>query len=149
MIEIMINVAGICISAFLYYFSKDFAVSTREGVPSAAFFPRIIAAILLLLSIINLVKIFVQKKKNTYKAPEATVKGRALQIIAVVALLLFYAILWKSHIGHFILNSIIVFVPICWLISDEIEWWKSLIYVVCLVIFIYLLFSVGLKVRLW
>lgn len=151
MIEIIVNVLGIAIAAFLYIFSRDFSVSTRPGIPSAAFFPTIICVALLILGIYNLVKIVVFKKKHVDPASESIriTKLKVLQMLAIVSLMALYAVLWNYKIGHFILNSIICFTPICWLLGDEVEWWKSAIYIVGLTIFIYLLFGVGLKVRIW
>jgi len=83
--------------------------------------------------------------KNQKKMQE----GRFVQFMGILLLLFLYAILWDNHIGHFILNTIIVFSPVCWLMSDEKEWWKTALYITCLTFFIYALFVFVLKVRIW
>ena len=149
MFEIVVNVLGIVISAFLFVFSRGFAASSRPGIPSAAFFPTIISVILLFLGILNLVKYFIAKKNGEVEEEAKMSHVKLLQFFALLAILLLYATLWDFKIGHFILNSIICFSPICWLLSDETEWWKSVLFVTGLTIFIYLLFVTGLKVRIW
>lgn len=149
MIEIIVNGVGIAIAAFLYIFSRDFSVSKRAGVPSAAFFPTIIAVVLLFLGVYNIVKYLIAKKKGNVEASEKMSRIKLLQFLSIIALMLLYAVLWNYRIGHFILNTIVCFIPVCWLISEETEWWKSAIYIVGLTIFIYFLFSIGLKVRIW
>lgn len=149
MAEIAVNIIGLLISAFLFIFSRDFAVSSRPGVPSAAFFPTIISVILLGLSILNLVKYFVAKKKGDVEKPIPIGKEKMLQFFALIALLFLYAILWYFHIGHFIINSAVIFTVVCWLLSDETEWWKSALFVTGVTIFIYCLFVMFLRVRLW
>ncbi len=152
MAEIIVSSLGAALSIFLFVFAQGFTGSGRAGVPSAAFFPIVISVILMLLSVYNIIRTVVriqkEKKAGTYQKP-VFVKGKVFQILAVVGLMVLYAILWNLHIGHFLLNSIIVFVPISILLSDETAWWKSAIFTVCLVVFIYVLFSYLLRVRLW
>lgn len=149
MYDIIVNAIGIILSIGIFVFSRGFAVSKREGVPSAAFVPRIIAVVVLVLAIFNLVRFIIKRAKGEYEAPAKIQHARFLQLMAIIMLLILYALLWNFHIGHFIANTIIIFTPVCWLLSDEREWWKSAIYVVILTIFIYLLFVNLLKVRIW
>ena len=149
MAEIAVNIIGLLISAFLFIFSRDFSVSTRPGVPSAAFFPTIISAILLFLSILNLVKYIIARKKGEAEDPAPIGRAKMLQFFELVVLLFLYAVLWYFHIGHFILNTVVIFTVVCWLLSDETEWWKSALFVLGVTIFIYCLFVLFLRVRLW
>lgn len=149
MYDIIINGLGILIFAGTFIFSKGFAVSKREGVPSAAFFPRIIAVVVLVFAVYNLIRFLIKRKKGMYEKPEKMQEGRFVQFMGILLLLFLYAILWDNHIGHFILNTIIVFSPVCWLMSDEKEWWKTALYITCLTFFIYALFVFVLKVRIW
>ncbi len=152
MAEIIVSSLGAALSVFLFVFSRGFAGSGRAGVPSAAFFPTVISAILMFLSIYNIIKSVVrirkEKQAGTYQKA-VFVKGKVFQILAVVGLMVLYATFWNLHIGHFLLNSIVVFVPISILLSDETAWWKSAVFTTCLVIFIWILFSYLLRVRLW
>ena len=152
MSEIIVNIFGVGLGLFLFIFSRGFLSSAKPGVPSAAFFPTIISIVLMFLSISNLATMLVKSRKKSPSAseekPPILVK-KVIQMGIIVVLMFLYALFWSLHIGHFILNSIIVFVPISILISDEQEWWKSLLFSTGLVIFIYVLFTVGLKVRLW
>ncbi len=150
MTEILVNILGLAVSAVLYFGSSSFRVSRRPGVPSAAFFPTIIAVILLVLGVYNLIVIFMKRKKGEKSAETVKMsKMRLMQFFGVLALLVLYALLWQYHLGHFVLNSAVVFTCICWLMSDETEWWKTLIYCTALSLFIFLLFSQLLRVRIW
>lgn len=152
MTEIIVCGLGIVISIILFVFSRGFSVSAKPGVPSAAFFPTLISIVLLFLSILVLIKVLIrinnEKKKGTHKQI-VFVKTKVFQFVAILGLMVLYAILWNYHIGHFILNSIIVFVPISILLSDEKVWWQSAIFSSGLIIFVYLLFTTVLRVRLW
>lgn len=152
MAEIIVSSLGAVFSIFLFVFSRGFAISKRVGIPSAAFFPTVISVILMFLSVLNIVKAVVRISKErsagTYKKVEIP-KGKITQMLAVIGLMVLYAVLWNYHVGHFLLNSIVVFVPISILLSDEIEWWKSAIFSICLILFIWVLFSYLLRVSLW
>lgn len=152
MIEIFVNLLGIAISAMLYFGSSSFRVSKRPGVPSASFFPTIIAVILLVLGVYNIIMVLIKRKKldsNVDADTKSMSKLRLLQFVSICALLVLYAVLWLFHLGHFILNTAVIFTGVCWLMSDEREWWKTLIYITVLTIFIYILFGQFLRVRIW
>lgn len=149
MAEVIVNALGMAISIFLFVFSRSFAAPTKPGVPSAAFFPTIIAVILFCLSIFNTAKYLGAKKKGLVEEPQKINRFKLIQFFFLVLLLVIYTVAWNYKIGHFIINTIIIFSPVCWLLSDETEWWKSVLFITGLTIFIYLLFVVGLKVRIW
>jgi len=151
MSEVIVCSISTFFSLFLLYFAQGFPKSVKPNVPSASFFPTLIAIVLLGLSIYNLVVCLIQRKKakEAGEKKEKIVKRKVLQIVEILLMLFLYAFLWKFHIGHFLLNSILVFTPVCLLMGDETVWWKSTIFSVCLVVFIYLLFTFLLKVRLW
>jgi hypothetical protein len=145
------NGVSIFLGLFLLFFARNFPPSNKPNVPSASFFPIIIAIVLIGLGIYNLIIYLRQKKHAKAEAEQQThySMGKVVQVGQVIALMLAYALLWHFHIGHFLLNSIIVFIPVTLLISDEVKWHKSVIFTISLVIFIYALFTYLLKVRLW
>lgn len=151
MANLIVCGVSIFFSLFLLFFAKDFPVSNKPNVPSAAFFPIIVSIILFMLGVYNAIVelIRLKKEKTSNNVKERIFFGKVLQVAEIVLLMLLYALLWHFHIGHFILNSMLVFIPISLLISDEVEWYKSVIFSVCIVMFIYLLFTFLLRVRIW
>lgn len=151
MANIIVCGVSIFFSLFLFFFAKDFPVSNKVNVPSAAFFPTIISVVLLVLGIYNSVVsvINLRKERASGVLKEKIQVGKIIQLMEVILLMLLYTLLWHFHIGHFILNSILIFIPISLLISDEVEWYKSVFFTISIVMFIYLLFKFLLRVRLW
>lgn len=153
MAHLIVCITGILYSSFLLIFSQQFPKSTKPNVPSAAFFPRIIGIILLGLSIYNVVAWLLARKQQMQEEQVESVKagiakGKTLQMVQIIALIVAYAVLWHFHLGHFLLNSTIIFFPLVMLLSDEKKWYYNAIFTVVLVAFIYVLFTVVLKVRL-
>jgi hypothetical protein len=149
MSEFIVCGINLAFAHFLIIFAQDFPKSVKPNVPSASFFPTIIGVILLGLSIYNLIHAIIVRRKNPSSESKTIQKGKVLQILEILVLLFLYAFLWKLHFGHFIINSIAIFVPVCILLGDEKPWYQSAIFATCLVLFIYSLFTFLLKVRLW
>ncbi|MFA6846174.1 MAG: tripartite tricarboxylate transporter TctB family protein [Sphaerochaetaceae bacterium] len=151
MAEIIVCSLSTGLSLFLLYFAKGFPKSIKPNVPSASFFPTIIGVILLGLSLFNLIHalIRIKKAKSAGYEKQSVEKGKVFQILEIVLLMFLYAFLWKYHIGHFLLNSIVVFALICVLLGDDVSWQKSVVFSTGLVVFVYVLFTFLLRVRLW
>ncbi|MCH3918063.1 MAG: PAM68 family protein [Spirochaetia bacterium] len=150
--EMIVCIISLLFSIFLFYFARFFPTSQNPDIPSAAFFPFIISTLLFGLSVLNIAKgilsAYKGKKDGTY-VKEVFQKGKVIQIVMIVLFLFLYVILWYLHVGTFILNSIVVFVPVCMLMSNEKAWWQNALFAIFLVLFIYVLFSFLLRVRLW
>lgn len=152
MSNIIVCIINIAFSLFLLIVSCFFPVSMKQNIPSASFFPRIVGSILLCLSVYNFIRVIfvLRKNKKSFSAEKNTIaKAKIFQLLEIILLLFAYAVLWQLHIGHFLLNSFAAFIPVSILLGNEVAWYKSTIYTICLIIFIYLFFTLLLRVKLW
>ena len=156
--ELLVCVIGIAFSLFLFALSRQFPPAPQIGMPGAAFFPGIVSGVLFGLSLTQLIITLIKRRKissggeTTQTASEQPQSGRKqiFRIIGIVLLVLLYALLWMYNVGHFIINSIVIFIPISILYGGarERQWWKTAIFVVVLVMFIYVLFIYLLKIAI-
>jgi hypothetical protein len=148
--ELLVTCAGLGFSIFLFVVSGSFPQSTQAGVPSAAFFPQVVAVIIFGLSGAQLARTLVTRIRNGNGAEKEAVanKRNIIHIVEVLLLVILYCLLWKYNIGHYVINSIVIFIPIAMIFggSTEREWWKTCIFIVVLVAFIYCLFKFVLRV---
>jgi uncharacterized membrane protein len=149
--EILVSVIGLGFSLFLFILSRKFPPSSQPGVPSAAFFPAIIAVIIFALAMVQVIRIAVKwKKTNKGEKPAnpARNKKNVIRLVEIVLLMILYSLLWMFNFGHFLVNSIVIFIPIGILFGGAVEreWWKTSIFIVVLVTFIYCLFKFLLKI---
>ena len=157
-IELLVSIVGLAFGLFLFSGAQQFPPATQPGLPGAAFFPVIISTIIAGLSLANLCIVLVKRKKiqgaGSDTAQDAQhvqfARKQILRVVGIVILTLLYALLWGYNIGHFIINSIVIFIPISMLYGGarERQWWKTSIYVVLLVVLIYVLFKYGLRVAI-
>ena len=157
-VELLVCVIALAFSLFLFVLSLQFPPSTQAGVPSAAFFPGIVSAVIFGLSLTQLIINLIKQKKirsDGGTTQPGTEQGQsawkqALRIVEIVLLILLYSLLWIFNVGHFLVNSIVIFIPISMLYGGgrERQWWKTSIFVVVLVVFIYVLFKYLLKVAI-
>jgi hypothetical protein len=149
--EILVSAIGLGFSLFLFILSRKFPPSTQPGVPGAAFFPGIVAVVIFALAMVQVVRIAVKRTRpgGGEKAEDSGQnKKNIIRIIEIVLLMLLYSLLWMFNLGHFLLNSTVIFIPVALLYGGAVEreWWKTSIFVVILVVFIYCLFKFLLKV---
>jgi len=152
MAEIIVCSFGFIISVFMLAYAQTFPKSFKPGVPSSGFFPSIVNTVLMLLSLfclIHSITTMIKAKKSGTYTKKTVEKAKVMQILEIVILMFLYAGLWQVHIGHFLINSIVIFSAICVLFGDDAKWQKSVMFATGLVVFIYLLFTYLLKVRLW
>jgi hypothetical protein len=150
-VEITVCAVSLIFSVFLFTLSRQFPPSPHPLMPGPAFFPFLVAAAVFSLSLAQLV-ITLVKRKKTGSGEEAAQPERkhTLRIVIIILLILLYALLWMYHIGHFLINSIAVFIPVSMLYggAKERQWWKTSLFVVVLVVLTYVLFKYLLKVDL-
>ena len=192
--RLLVLALGLGYSLFLFIHALAFPDSYQPGVPSAAFFPYIVAALLALLSAGAVVTTFVKRRNGTKTGgdqPEGADIGNGVQerestsgpfpavskepgeretdpavkavvetqtqtgtqkrwweLLAIVMLMLCYCLLWIFDLGNFLLNSMAIFLPIALLYSKERVWWKTLLFVTTLVVFMFVLFRYLLRVPL-
>jgi hypothetical protein len=154
--EILVAFTSLIFSLFLFIGSRRFPPSRQAGVPGTAFFPTIISCLIFtfaLIQIINIIRKYLISSKNngnehTTAQDFTLVQKKVLHIAGIIALMLFYSFFWLFNIGHFLVNSIIIFLPIAFLFGGTIEtnWWKLSIFIVILLTFIYSLFKLILRV---
>lgn len=149
--DIIISAIGMFFSVFLLIGSMTFPKSNQPGVLSAAFFPRMIAVILLLLSLMILAS-FIMKLLSSKKSDKIEFVGNyngMMDIVKIVSLILIYSILWILGIGHYIINSVIILICVQRVFNHgEKSLLSSGIFTVGLVVFIYYLFKFVLRVPL-
>ena len=148
--ELVIYLISLAFGIFLLLGARQFPPSTMPGVPSSAFFPNIISTVIIALSLILMVTSLVKRIKTRASGGEVQtnpeqikfVWKQALRIAGVILLLLLYGLLWHFNIGHFLINSIVFFIPITIIYggAQEKKWWKTSIYVVIVVVIAYVLF---------
>lgn len=149
--EILVSAVGLGFSLFLFILSRRFPVSSQPGVPGSAFFPTIVAVLIFAFSAVQVIgtvvkRIKIQKDGSTEDTGQK--RKNIIHVIEIVLLLVLYSLLWLFNIGHFLANSIVIFIPIALLYGGAVEreWWKTSIFIVVLVVFIYCFFKYFLKV---
>ena len=157
-IELLFSIIGMAFGVFLFVGAQHFPpTAPHPGVPGARFFPNIISIIIFGLSLVILV--FTLAKRKKMRIPDENKPGKeevqfarkqALRIVGIVVLALIYALLWSLNMGHFVVNSIVIFIPITMLFggAQERQWWKTSIYIVFLIVFVYVLFKHVLRVAI-
>lgn len=158
LVELLVCIISLAFSLFLFVLSRQFPPSTQPGMPGPAFFPGIVAIAIFGLSLAQLIIAFVKRKKippggRTVQPDTGQNQSelkQAVRIGEIVLLILLYALLWIYNIGNFLINSIVIFIPISMLYGGarERQWWKTSIFVVVLVVFNYVLFKYLLKVAI-
>lgn len=146
-IEIGICILGIAFSIFLFIFSIQLPPGPQKGIPGPSFFPYIISTVIFFVSVIVALNAF---RKN-YKQPSnrSVLEFKTfLRFLFTIFILGLYSVLWIVDFGNFIVNTLIVFIPLGIMYSVK-RWYISTFFVIILVSFIYLIFSYILRVPLW
>ena len=150
-VDIIISLTGIFFSFFLLIGAKSFPESRQPGVLGAEFFPKCIAIILLLLSLMIVLGI-IRKLLSNKQKKQVVFLGNSqgfLDVVKVLILILIYCVLWMVGIGHYLINSVVILVCIQRVFNHgEKSLLSSVIFTAGVVIFIYCLFKFGLRVPL-
>ena len=157
-IEIVVYLIGLIFGLFLFVVSRGFPPASQAGLPGAAFFPGIVSTVIIGLSLILLVTALIKRWKTRSTGGETQAsteqskfaRKQAFRVIGVVLLIFLYALLWGLNIGNFLINSIVIFIPISMLYGGarERKWWKTVIFVVVLIVLTYILFTTFLRVSI-
>ena len=149
-VEIGICLLSIGFSIFLFIFALKLPPGAQKGIPGPALFPFMISIIIFMLSLGIAVNAFLRnyKKKDTDIINKNIIESKfLLPLFLTISLLGIYSVLWIIDIGNFIMNSIIIFVPLGLLFSKK-RWYFTTLFIIVLVIIIYLIFSKILRVPL-
>lgn len=151
LISAFVCLLGLGFSAFLFGFARTFPHSQVEGVAGAGFFPTIVAVVLFALSALVLASELAGRRMRLAGGSQssggsAPARGNAAAVVQVLLLLLLYAALWAAGIGHYLVNSLVIFTLVACIYSRERPWWKNAIFVAVLVVFIYVIFKYLLRI---
>lgn len=144
--DYVVSALLLAFSAWIFHATKDFP-KYYGGAPGSGFWPRIIAGILIVLSIVLVAENLIKLKKKT-DADSDNNSGQALhkkRVYLMFAAMLLLA-LSLEYLG-FIISSL-WFVPAVMLIMEEKRWYVLLTSSAAITAAIYLIFTYALKMAL-
>jgi len=138
----MIKINNLASVIFILLISIMLAYASFSGKQSEAYlFPKIITSVMIILSSLSLVIYFFEKTKKT---TEVNISKLSIYLISLILFIFFGEIL-----GFYFL-TVILFLTVCYFYSEQKNF-KIIIYNILItslfMLFIYLLFSILLKVQ--
>lgn len=142
--NIVVAAIFFAIAVFIFYSTAayNYAISTDPG-PAA--WPRFLAILLVLLSILMVIEGFVGKKYKDDNEPITFWNDDMKRVYATMLTFLGFALL--LHFCGFIIASLI-FIPAIMRILGEKIWWKLILTDLCITFGVYVLFGIVLRVHL-
>jgi hypothetical protein len=145
-VEIAICILSMGFSLFIFTFGLKLPPGPQKGIPGPSLFPMIVSCAIFILSLITVMISLLRRRPKGVTFKKIETKS-ILRLVFAIVLMGIYSSLWIAGIGNFIINSLLVFVPMGMVLSNK-SWYSSGIYIIAVVIIIYLIFNVMLRVPL-
>lgn len=140
--EVIFGILSILVALYFIITSTGLPGATKNGVPGSGYFPTIAAIGVLVLSVLMIIQGI--KKPQEYFRIEKSQRGNLIQMIAVLAALAGFLIIWKYI--PFIPAALIYVFALSVILRQPLKF--SIPYTIGVVLVLYLIFSVAFKVKL-
>ncbi len=128
--DLTIGIISCIIGIISYILTLNFPTFGKSGVPGPEFFPRILAILFLIISVIQISKSFVEKNKQTQEVE----KVNYIRMLILIGLFVFY-ILFLDILGFFI-TTIIFLMILQKLLSVKLKTSLFVTFIIIMIIFL-------------
>lgn len=132
-------------SFFVFYSTAAYNAAGSSGDPGPAFWPRLLAILLVVLSILMVIEGFTSKKFKDEKSPLNIKTDGMKRVFITFAIFGCYAVLLRTC-GYVI--SSLLFIPAIMRVLNEKSWIKCILTSVIITTAIYIVFKLILRVQL-
>ena len=139
--EVIFGIIAILVS--LYFVTGGMGMpGAKNGVPGAGYFPIIAASGVIFFSVLLVIQGFTNHKD--YFKLSASQKTNLIQMVEVLAALAVFLVIWRFI--PFIPAALLYVFALCLILKQPLKF--SIPYTICVVMVLYLIFSVAFKVKL-